>query len=287
MVTLENNLIKIQISPLGAELQSIYHKENNLEYLWQADPAFWPKRSPLLFPIVGSVKNNTYSYKNKQYELPRHGFAQKKNFTVETTTPTQATFLLEDDEETRKVYPFNFQLRVHYVLNEATLSVTYDVRNNGDDDLYFSIGAHPAFAVPLVKGLDYHDYYLEFNETETLPLYTLKEGLVAASHPYLHGEKRIPLTHELFYKDALVFKEVKSDIISLKTDKNKHGIDYNIGNFPFLGIWAFKDANFVCIEPWEGITDSYDHNGDFTQREGTKHLSPGAMWQKEWSITMR
>ncbi|MDR3680462.1 MAG: aldose 1-epimerase family protein [Flavipsychrobacter sp.] len=287
MLILENELVKVQIATKGAELRSIYHKENSLEYMWNADPAFWPKHSPLLFPIVGLLKDSTYKYKGKNYELPRHGFAWLKEFKVETSSTDKATFLLESDEETLAAYPFTFQLRIHYALEDTKLSVTYDVRNNGKEELYFSVGAHPAFAVPLTKDLSYSDYYLEFNETETLPLYTLKDSLIADAVPFLHAEKRIPLTHELFYKDALVFKHPKSDVISLKTDKNKHGLDYNIGEFPFLGIWAFKDANFVCIEPWEGIADGVNHNQELTEKEGIRHLNAGEMWQKTWSVTIR
>jgi galactose mutarotase-like enzyme len=287
MVTLENNIVILQVSAVGAELQSIFNKENNLEYMWNADPAFWPKHSPLLFPIVGMLRDGTYHYKGKSYKLPRHGFAWLKTFTIESTTATKATFLLQSDEETWATYPFSFQLRIHYTLEETKLSVTYDVRNAGSEDMYFSIGAHPAFVVPLVKDLAYSDYYLEFNQTETLSRYTLKDSLIAEAVSFLHCEKRIPLTHELFYRDALVFKDVKSDIISLKTDKNNHGLDYHIGDFPYLGIWAFKDAGFVCIEPWEGIADSVGHNQELTEKEGVRQLGAGDMWQKEWSVTIR
>jgi len=287
MITLENNDLKVQINPLGAELHSVWHKGFKLEYMWNADPAFWPKRSPLLFPIVGLLKDTTYIYKGKKYELPRHGFAWTKQFAVETTTATSATFLLESSQETLAIYPFLFQLRLHYMLDGTTLDVTYDVTNTADDEMYFSVGAHPAFKVPLVDGLSYNDYYLEFSHPETLPLYTLKDSLIADAVPYLHAEKRIPLTHELFYKDALVLKNVKSEFISIKSDKNEHGLDYRIDEFPFLGIWAFKDANFVCIEPWEGIADSVDTNQQFTQKEGVVKLDAGDQWQKTWSITVR
>ena len=161
MTIIENNDLRVVIKTDGAELDSIRHKHHDLEYLWQGDATFWGKKSPILFPIVGGLKDNSFQYEGKTYHLPRHGFARDKAFTVEQQSADKATFLLTSDEQTLEHYPFPFELRVHYALTNNTLSVTYAVKNTGDGTTYFSVGGHPAFNVPLVANTDYTDYRIE------------------------------------------------------------------------------------------------------------------------------
>ncbi len=286
MYSLSNNLLTVSVSAKGAELQSIVHKENGLEYMWSGDAAFWGKKSPVLFPIVGGLKNNTYQYKGKSYSLGRHGFARERDFTVTEQTENSLCFTLVSDAESLQVYPFDFCFSVIYTLIKNSITVTYKVENKGHEPMYFSVGAHPAFAVPLIEGTDYTDYYLSFNHIETSGKWPLSaEGLIKKiPDAFLINTKRLPLTKELFYRDALVFKDLVSDSISILCDKTAHGLCVSYNNFPFMGIWSAKNADFVCIEPWCGIADSVDASGDLTQKEGIHSISPEEQFIRSWSV---
>ena len=211
MYIIENSFLSVSIQAKGAELISIYSKPLELEYLWNGDPAFWEKHSPVLFPIVGGLKNNTYFFNNSAYELPRHGFAREKIFSVTEQSTTSVTFSLVYDEETLLVYPFQFELKIHYSLNQSMLSVRYEVKNlSSEDEMYFSIGGHPAFKIPLLKDTKYEDHYLEFNKTEVSKRWPVsRDGLIEESPiPVFSNDSVLPLKKELFFQDALVFKDL-------------------------------------------------------------------------------
>ena len=219
MFTIENEYLKIEIHPKGAELQSIYNKKRSLEYMWSGDPAFWGKKSPVLFPIVGSLKNDTYYFENKAYQLSRHGFARDMDFTVTDQTASSITFTLTRNDATCEKYPFQFRFDVIYSIKNYQLQVTYRVVNKGEvnQKLYFSVGGHPAFKLPLLPGTAYTDYYLEFNKVENAGRWLIsKEGLIeAGSTALLNNTQRLPLAKELFYKDAIVLKQLRSDKVKL------------------------------------------------------------------------
>ncbi len=286
MYYLNNHILKIAIAQKGAELQSIYNSETELEYMWSGDERFWRKKSPVLFPIVGGLKNNTYRYQNKDYVLPRHGFARDKEFTVTCQTTNSITFSLQDDAESWQVYPFHFRFSVIYQLNMNQVMVTYLVENTGKEPLYFSVGAHPAFSVPLVPDTEFSDFYLSFNEIETCGKWPLsKDGLLLNSPiSFLENTNSLPLTKELFYNDAIVCKQLKSTTIAIISEKTNHGLKVSYDGFPYMGIWAAKNANFVCIEPWCGIADSIDAAGDITQKEGIHQLSANTQFTRSWSV---
>jgi galactose mutarotase-like enzyme len=309
MQTLKNQNLTIKINPKGAELTSVFNHKNQTEYMWSADADFWGKSSPVLFPIVGALKDNLYRFEGKEYHLPRHGFAREREFLVENASDENVTFLLTHDEKTLKVYPFAFEFRLKYVLHENSLSVTYSVKNMGDKTMYFSVGGHPAFAVPLSADTDYEDYYLEFNQTENFQRWGLVEGGLIASKPtdFLLNTNHLALTKELFYEDAIVLKNLQSTEVILKSDAftksddsqtegkkpqsddsqtegNTPQLKFNFKGFPYLGIWAAKNANFVCIEPWCGIADSENHNQELTEKEGIIALEVGEVFEKTWTI---
>jgi len=284
-VRLYTDDLKIDIASKGAELQSVYHLKHQLEYLWGGDPAFWSKHSPVLFPFVGQLKNDTYFYQGKSFHSKRHGFAREKDFIIEHAEASKATFLLVSNEETREIYPFDFEFRIHYSLEAALLTVTYDVFNTGREAMYFSVGGHPAFKVPLVPKTVYSDYYLEFERLETISRMALQNGLIGEAVPFLHFEKHLPLSYELFNHDAIVLKGLKSGKVSLKCDKIAHGLNLDFEGFPYLGIWAAKDADFVCIEPWHGIADSIHHNGKLEEKEGIIRTERGHRWQDSWQLS--
>jgi galactose mutarotase-like enzyme len=285
MIRLQNELLTVHVSSKGAELQAIHHRVHDIEYLWQGDPAYWAKRSPILFPIVGQLRGNAYQLGGRLYTMSRHGFARDLTFAVEAATDTAARFSLTDSDATRAQYPFSFQLLVTYTLEQDRLETCYEVVNTGEGEMYFSIGGHPAFRVPLTGGGEYEDYFLELEHPESAPRWELEDGLLKRPVPFLHNTTRIPLTKELFYRDALVFKNLSSRHISIKSEATPHGLSLHFPDFPYFGIWAAADAPFVCLEPWDGIADAADHSGDFTQKEGILRLAPGHKYKRCWTVT--
>lgn len=288
MFTIENQQLRVSIHPKGAELQSIFHKTHNTEYMWSGDPAFWGKHSPLLFPIVGTLKGNTYYYQDKPYSLSRHGFAREREFTVESQSSDSITFLLKSDADSKAVYPFDFELRVIYKLLASGLTTTYRVDNPAASPLYFSVGGHPAFKIPIVPGSTYTDYYLQFNQSENAPRWPIsKDGLIETQpQPLLDNASTIPLKKELFAKDALVFKHPASSAVAIRSSKTERGVKLDFPGFPFLGIWAAPNADFVCLEPWCGIADSVDSDQQLTKKEGINVLAEGEEFERTWMLTV-
>lgn len=285
MIALENEHLKVVISSKGAELQSLINKQSAMEYLWSGDEKYWAKRSPVLFPIVGGLKGGEYIYKNKKYALERHGFARDKEFNVGFHNATNAVFSLTFDEQTLKIYPFKFELILKYELIETKLVVSYVVINLEDDAMYFSLGAHPAFAVPNSPGTKFEDYYLAFNDDTSIAYHHLENGLLknSAETLKLNGHK-LPLKPALFYQDALVLKTLQSNCISLLNTKNDYGLHFHFENFPFFGIWSAKDAPFVCLEPWCGVTDLLSHNQQIEKKEGIVKLNAHEKWERYWEV---
>jgi galactose mutarotase-like enzyme len=285
---LENNILKISINSKGAELLSLYNKETQLDYLWNGDPNYWPKTSPNLFPIIGGLKNTEYSYEGKKYSLGRHGFARDNDYIVEEIDDANIKFSLYANEHTKASYPFDFIFSVSYSIERNLLKCKYSVQNLGSGKMYFSVGAHPAFRIPLTKNTEYNDWYLQFEETENADLFPLDEvGLIKEqSTPFFSATSVLPLTKELFYKDALVFKDLKSTQIDIKSAKSENGLKIEFKGFPYYGIWSAKDADFVCLEPWCGIADIENTNGNIIDKEGINILDSNEIFEREWTIEL-
>lgn len=272
-IILENESLVVTISTLGAELQSVINKSNQLEYLWQADPKVWARHSPVLFPIVGRLKNDTYTYNEKQYSMGQHGFARNKTFELISQSLTNARFLLKEDAETLTQYPFKFNLILSYTLTDSKLSLSYEVINTNQSEMYFSIGAHPGFRVPFFENENYEDYYLQFNETENAESHLIDGGLISDKTKLaFENPTQINLKKELFLQDALVFKKLKSNQITLRSINHENGLSLTANDFPFYGIWAQKNADFVCLEPWCGIADRLKGQSDLSLKEGINCL---------------
>ena len=284
MIILENEKLKASLHPLGAELQSLYHKDFGLEYIWNGKPDVWPRHSPVLFPIVGGLKEDSFYYKGEKYTLAKHGFARDTEFEVESASDAKASFTLKSTKETLKSFPFDFLLRITYALEADRTIVTYEVENTSAESMYFSIGTHPAFNVPLIEGTAYSDYFLEFEKEENSVRHTLNGNILNGTVPYLQNQNKLRLEESLFYDDAVIFKDLKSNSISIKTDKSPHGIGFNFEGFPYMGIWAAKDAPFVCIEPWCGLPDSKNHNQQIEDKEGIISLDASTNWSNSWSL---
>ncbi|MBS1661904.1 MAG: aldose 1-epimerase family protein, partial [Bacteroidetes bacterium] len=197
-------------------------------------------------------------------------------------------FLLKSDDSTRSVYPFDFEFRIIYRLTSAGLSVTYQVKNPVNETLWFSVGAHPAFKVPLVEGTTYSDYYLEFNQTENAPRWPIsKDGLIETqSQPLLNNTNTLPLNKDLFARDALVLKHPASTSVALRSSKTERGLKMDFPGFPFLGIWAAPGADFLCIEPWCGIADSTNSSQQWIQKEGINSLPPDGVFERTWTLSV-
>lgn len=289
MYKIENETLKIDIDAKGAELRSVYNKKKSLEYMWSADPAFWSKKSPVLFPIVGSLKDNTYYFENKAYQLTRHGFARDMDFAVTDQTPSSITFTLTRSDATYALYPFQFRFDIIYSVKDNQLVVTYRIVNKGEihQKLYFSVGGHPAFKLPLFPGTTYTDYYLEFNKTENAGRWLIsKEGLIeTGSIALLNNTQKLPLKKELFYRDAIVLKQLRSNKVKLMASK-EDVFEFDFTGFPYLGIWAVKDADFICIEPWCGIADSVNSNQQLIEKEGINILDSTDQFERSWKLTV-
>ncbi len=287
-VTLENEHLIVKVKPKGAELFSILNKQTGLQYMWDADPTFWAKTSPILFPIVGTLKDDTFLYKNEKFKLTRHGFARDMEFELTKSGDADVVFSISSTPESLKNYPFDFQLAVNYGLDGNTLRVTYMVHNKGAGKMYFSIGGHPAFRIPLTEGTNYEDYYLLFNKVEKAPRWPISSSGLIESVPldFMNTTDRITLTRALFQQDAIVLKNLHSDCVSVRSDAHNHGLDFHFEGFPFFGIWAAKNANFVCLEPWCGIADSVNHDQELTIKEGIESIEPEASWSRVWSVTL-
>ena len=287
-IILENETLKISITNKGAALQSLYNKVTELEYLWNGNKDFWAKQSPVLFPIIGGLKNNEYEYENRIYSLNRHGFARDNDFIAVQINDTKAVFTFGSNEKTEICYPFKFIFSVEYSIENDTVFCKYNIENKGQNVMYFSVGGHPAFNVPLTENTNFEDWFLHFNEIENCGVYPLtKDGLIKEnSTAFFDSNNILPLKKSLFYGDALVFKELKSTEISIKSSKVTNGLTMQFNNFPYFGIWSAKDADFVCLEPWCGIADREDSNGNLINKQGIVKLDANNTFVNTWTIKL-
>ncbi len=283
MITISNDKATVKISETGAELQSLEY--NGLEYLWQADAAYWGKHSPVLFPVIGELKEGKYIFEGKEYKMARHGFARDQVFEAVHTSGTSAIFTLSSDEDSLAIYPFRFIFKVEYRLEATELSCTYHVENADTKIMYFSAGGHPAFNVPLQNNLQYTDYALKFENDNILKRYPVYNGLIGdETEAIILQNNELQMQPSLFYADAIVLKHIGSSQVELLTGKDKHGLKFTFKDFPYFGIWAAKDAPFVCLEPWCGIADNIHHDYQLINKEGINQLAVGESWERTWKI---
>ncbi|MCG3671708.1 aldose 1-epimerase family protein [Aliarcobacter butzleri] len=264
---IKNSFIKAQIKSFGAELNSLKKCDENFEYIWQANSKYWARHSPVLFPIVGRLKEDSYFYKNKKYSLSQHGFARDKEFEIVQNEADFIEFRLKSDEKSLEFYPFFFELNIGYKLDKNSLIVSYKVKNKSDEKMYFSIGAHPAFNTQVGD-------FLEFENIKTTKRYFLDEkGLIYKNQDLNLENSKLYLDKDLFKEDALVFNDSNIKQITLKNIENKSRVKVKFDNFPYLGIWSKpNDAPFVCIEPWFGVADEQNSNQKIEDKKGILSL---------------
>ncbi|GAB3490271.1 aldose 1-epimerase family protein [Spirosoma knui] len=289
MVTLENDLLRIAVQPKGAELTSIFDKIAGIEHLWQADPSVWPWHAPNLFPVVGGLLNNQLLIDGNPYPMERHGFGRHSVFEITESTGTHAVFSLRSNDTTYAVYPYKFLFQIIYELSGSSLSVTYRILNEDNKTMFFSVGAHPAFAVPFQAGDTYEDYYLEFDKPEALATHMLSSGGYftgdVKSVPTESGN-RLRLTKHLFDQDALVFKNLSSQRVSIRSDKHAQAVTVAFSGFPYLGVWAKPGASFVCIEPWLGCADSEGPQLPIEKKEAIQHVEQDSVFEATFVISI-
>ncbi|GAA6765256.1 aldose 1-epimerase family protein [Flavobacterium sp. CGRL1] len=277
--TISNSILKASIKHAGAELFSLKDNQNK-EYIWEGNPDFWGKHSPVLFPIVGTLKNNTYTIDKKEYQLSRHGFARDMEFKLVEKTGNSAVFSLESNAETLKKYPFEFELQLIYTLESTSLNIEYIVINKGETKMPFSIGAHPAIALPE----NFENYSFKFEKQEPLKYNLLENDLISNKTETLKTtENVVPLTYKLFENDALVFKTLESNSLTILENKKPY-VQVDFEDFPSLGIWTKDQAPFVCIEPWFGYSDTADNSGDLFKKEGILVLEIDQSFHSQFSI---
>ncbi len=277
--TISNLNLTAQINHFGAELFSLQNRDNK-EYIWEGNPAFWGKHSPVLFPIVGTLKNNSYRFEGKEYQLSRHGFARDMEFVLSDKSENSATFSLTSSEESLEVYPYDFELQIIYTLEKNKLIIGYNIINNNNCIMPFSIGAHPAFALPK----PFEEYTLAFEYPENLTSYELENDLLSDKSTTIEMiENQIPLTYSLFEKDALIFKQLQSKNITILENKNPL-LRVQFDDFPNLGIWTKNKAPFLCIEPWLGYSDTVHSSGNILEKEGIQLLEAKKSLQCDFSI---
>jgi galactose mutarotase-like enzyme len=279
ITTISNSILSAQINHLGAELFSLKNNQNK-EFIWEGNPTFWGKHSPILFPIVGTLKNNTFNFNNSEYHLPRHGFAREKEFVLIEKTENKAIFSLNATIETKKVFPFDFELQICYSLLKNKLNIEYTIINNETFSMPFSIGAHPAFAL---NG-NFENFSLEFQKQELLTYFLLEDGLISNNANEIRLDNgQLKLNYQLFQNDALVFKKLESKSIRILQNK-KPILKVIFEDFPNLGVWTVQNAPFICIEPWLGYSDTVDSSGNIIEKEGIQLLEANKSMNCSFSI---
>lgn len=278
-ISIQNNFLKATLNSKGAELNSLVKIADSKEFIWDGNPAFWGKSAPVLFPIVGTLKNNSYFYENKKYELSRHGYARDLEFEVLDKNESQITFSLKATEFTKSKFPFEFELQINYALENSELKIGYTVFNHGTQKMSFSIGAHPAFALPE----NFENYTLAFDKQEILECFVLENDLIATSYPISLINKKLPLSYPIFEKDALIFKQLESKKITI-LENNLPLLSINFEDFKNLGIWTKINAKFICLEPWLGYSDTTESNGNILEKEAIMILEPKKSFASEFSI---
>lgn len=286
---ISNSCISVKISDTGAELQSIV--KDDVEYLWDGDKEYWPERAPVLFPYVGRFTDGTYTLGGREYHMDIHGFGRKLPYKVIEYDQEHIVFELEDTEETFESYPYHFLLRIIYRLENNRILVEYLVENRSEEMMYFGIGGHPGFQVPLEDGLAFSDYYLEFSgigrpdRVGHTPACFLSG--MNSEFPLEDGRK-IRMHHNMFDDDAIVLQNMSNEV-TLKSDRGTRSVTVSYPSMAYLGFWHAPktEAPYICIEPWTSLPSRQDVVEEFSNKSDLVRLEAGKTYKNQWSITIR
>lgn len=277
-VKIENEHLSAQIKSFGAELGSIKDRKTLREYLWQGDSNIWSGQSPVLFPVIGRLLEDSYMLDNKKYFLAKHGFARKSEFTLTDKGEDFAVFTLRENEDTLKCYPFRFELNIKFQLTGKSIKVTHTVKNTGDKTMYFSLGAHPAFNIEVGDKII-------FDKKENLCTMRIDENAIIASwdEKILDNSEELTVTEDIFKNDAVILEGFSSESLTLRKKNGEKILCFDLGGAPYLGIWAKPGAPYVCIEPWWGVNDDYDRKDDISKKKGIQKLESKKEFTSCWS----
>ncbi len=289
LYTIQNPQMRVTIDSLGAQLMSITAADGT-EYLWGGDEAYWRNRAPNLFPYVGRLTEGRCTYGGKSYEMTRHGFANRTQFSALESGADHITLHMEDSGETRAVYPFAFAFDLVYALSGSTLSVTYRVTNRDGKEMYFGLGAHPGFRVPLEPGKAFTDYRLTFAQPcQPWQVLMSDDYLINGQEaPYpLEGGRSMPLRHDLFDHDAIILKNMDRTV-TLSAGEGSRGVTVSYPRMRYLGVWhkPESDAPYVCLEPWLSLPSRHGVVEDLSQQNDLMALCPGETYENRWTVTI-
>ena len=280
-IYLKNNHFLVSISKIGAEILSIENTNENKHFLWSPNQIHWNRTAPNLFPIVGRLKNDEYQYDGQNFNMLQHGFARNMEFDVAHSTETSVSLILKNNETTLQQFPFEFQLEISFILNETSLDIHYDVMNLSKVEMPFSIGAHPAFAID--KPLD--SYQLIFDQSFTANRYLIDKGLYTGeSETVIENSNVLKLNSKLIENDAVVFKNPPFYSVTLAEINGNKLVTVSSSDFHYWGFWSKPDAPFFCIEPWAGLADSVDSDGNLFNKEGIHAIKPNAFSKFSYSV---
>ncbi len=285
--TIENEFLSVRVSAQGAELQSI-RSADGTEYLWQGDPAYWTDRSPVLFPYVGRLTAGKYTLDGQEHTMSIHGLALYLPFTLIAHSPEAMTFQLSSDAATRQQYPRDFSFHIHYRLEDSALAVEYEVENRDSKPMYFGLGGHPGFRVPLEQGLSFEDYRLRFSQSGTPIRVGFSETCFrnGMDTPFpLEDGCTLPLAHDLFDDDAIVLSEMAREV-TLEAPGSSRRITVSYPQMPYLGLWHMPktDAPYICIEPWCSLPARQDEIMALEEQPDLLRLEPGETHRNLWHI---
>lgn len=283
---LENEDIRIKVNSHGAELRSLEDKKTGREYMWCGDAEYWGRVSPVLFPVVGAYRNQESRYRGETYKLPQHGFARDMDFMMTEQTADAIWFCLTDKENTWDGYPFAFSLEIGYRLGERSVEVMWRVTNPSEEEMYFSIGGHPAFNAPY-REQGRTTCYLQFDGCSELSVRRLEGGLASdrVDRIALSEGGLLPVSEEVFAQDALIVEQNQTGRVSLLDGEKKPYLTVKF-DAPLFGIWSppGKNAPFICIEPWYGRCDRTDFTGTLEEREWGNRLAPGTVFEAAYTV---
>ncbi len=291
MVILKNNDLEVELNPKGAEIIKIIGQHDQINYMWKREASLWASSAPILFPIVGALQNNECRIEGKTYPMTQHGFSRHNVYEVQQLSDTKVEFELQPNEEILKQYPYYFDLKVTYTLIDNKLACHCLVKNTDKRDIYFQIGGHPAFACPFMENESSNDYYIEFEQNETLNQKIIdveRRGMSTKTQLLFDNEKRFFVRQALFNNDAIVVKDMKSEYVSLKSLNHQKSLRFYVENFNHLGIWTGKHVGgLLAIEPWVGHSDYVGFNGEFKEKEGVVSLSENQEFSCQFIIEIQ
>lgn len=268
--TLSNSFLSVDVSSHGGELRSVRTSDGR-EYLWQGSPQTWPRRAPSLFPFIGRLTDGYYTFKGNKYELKCHGFLRDNELMCEEQSPEKLVLFMEDNDETKKCFPFSFRCSIIFTLNDNKLTVSYKIDNHGNDPMYFGIGGHPGFNVPIDADLTFEDYHVAFESGVSPKQILMSEDYFMTKNEKaleLNDKNQLELQHPLFDFDALVLHDAGSTV-TISSDKSEHSVTMDFSDFDYIGLWhtPHSEAPFLCLEPWSSLPTYSGEHTDFETQD--------------------